>query len=176
MILGLVVYRSMGVGDVVAAAARSAMLTAKIMVVVAAASVIAWVLTIAGVPQALVSGTAEAGLSAWQFLLVVNLLLLGIGCVLDPTSAILVLVPLLVPIAVSLGIDPIHFGVIMTVNLAIGMFTPPFGLNIFVAQSVLGVRADEIYRGVLPFMAVQIVALALITAIPALSLWLASRV
>jgi C4-dicarboxylate transporter DctM subunit len=176
IVLGLFVYRSMGVGEVVEAAARAAMLTAKIMIVVAAASVIAWVLTVAGVPQALVAGTAEAGLSAWQFLLAVNLLLLGIGCVLDPTSAILVLVPLLVPTAVSLGIDPIHFGVIMTVNLAIGMFTPPFGLNIFIAQSALGVGAGEIYRGVLPFIAVQIAALALITAIPGLSLWLANSV
>ena len=76
------------------------------------------------------------------------------------------------PIAISLGIDPIHFGVVMTVNLAIGMFTPPFGLNIFVAQSVLGARTADIYRGVLPFVAVQICALAFITLIPGLSLWL----
>jgi C4-dicarboxylate transporter DctM subunit len=142
------------------------------MIVVAAASVIAWIFTIKGVPQALIAGTAEAGLSPLGFLLAVNALLLAIGCFLDPTSAILVLAPLLVPIAVSLGIDPIHFGVVMTVNLAIGMFTPPFGLNIFVAQSVLGVQATDIYRGVLPFVAVQVVALAIITLLPALSLWL----
>jgi len=78
----------------------------------------------------------------------------------------------LVPIAISLGIDPIHFGIIMTVNLAIGMFTPPFGLNIFVAQSVLGVSAADIYRGVLPFVVVQVLALAIITLMPELSLWL----
>ena len=72
----------------------------------------------------------------------------------------------------TLGIDPIHFGVIMTVNLAIGMFTPPFGLNIFVAQSVLNVPAGVIYRGVIPFVAVQITALAIITLVPPLSLWL----
>ena len=95
-----------------------------------------------------------------------------VGCVLDPTSAILVLAPLLVPIAVSLGIDPIHFGIVMTVNLAIGMFTPPFGLNIFVAQSVTGVPAHTIYRGVVPFVGVQLVALLVITSVPALSLTL----
>ncbi len=170
--LGLAVYRSLTPADILQAAARAAMTTAQIMIVVAAASVIAWIFTIKGVPQALIAGTAEAGLSPLGFLLAVNALLLAIGCFLDPTSAILVLAPLLVPIAVSLGIDPIHFGVVMTVNLAIGMFTPPFGLNIFVAQSVLGVQATDIYRGVLPFVAVQVVALAIITLLPALSLWL----
>lgn len=172
MFLGFVVYRTVTFATMLEAAVRSAMMTSRIMIVVAAAGVISWILTVAGVPQALIQSTADAGLSPLGFLLTVNLLLLAIGCVLDPTSAILVLSPLLVPIAVSLGIDPIHFGVVMTVNLAIGMFTPPFGLNIFVAQSVLGVRTSDIYRGVLPFMAVQISALALITLIPALSLWL----
>ncbi|MEM8663650.1 MAG: TRAP transporter large permease subunit, partial [Pseudomonadota bacterium] len=170
--LGLVLYRTLSPGAIIAAAARAAMTTATIMIVVAAASVIAWILTVEGVPQALAAGAAEAGLNALSFLLIVNALLLAIGCVLDPTSAILVLAPLLVPIAISFGIDPIHFGVIMTVNLAIGMFTPPFGLNIFVAQSVLGVSAGEIYRGVLPFVAVQVAALLIITLIPALSLTL----
>lgn len=170
--LGFVVYRTVTFGALLEAAVSSAMMTARIMIVVAAAGVISWVLTVEGVPQALIAATADAGLSPLGFLLTVNLLLLAIGCVLDPTSAILVLSPLLVPIAVSLGIDPIHFGVVMTVNLAIGMFTPPFGLNIFVAQSVLGVPTTDIYRGVLPYVAVQICALVLITLVPALSLWL----
>ena len=170
--LGMAVYRTVTFKSLLEAAVSSAMMTARIMIVVAAAGVISWVLTVEGVPQALVAATADAGLSPLGFLLCVNLLLLAIGCVLDPTSAILVLSPLLVPIAVSLGIDPIHFGIVMTVNLAIGMFTPPFGLNIFVAQSVLGIRTSEIYRGVLPFIGVQVSALALITLVPALSLWL----
>jgi C4-dicarboxylate transporter, DctM subunit len=171
-ILGMFFYRSLTLRDILGAAVRAAMTTSKIMVIVAAASVIAWLLTVQGVPQALVSGVIEAGFSQLGFLLAVNALLLIIGCFLDPTSSILVLAPLLVPIAVSLGIDPIHFGVVMTVNLAIGMFTPPFGLNIFVAQSVLKVPTSEIYRGVLPFVGVQAVALAIITLLPGLSLWL----
>ncbi|MEO2038196.1 MAG: TRAP transporter large permease subunit, partial [Martelella sp.] len=97
----------------------------------------------------------------------------AIGAFLDPTSAILVFAPLLVPIAISLGIDPIHFGIIMTVNLAIGMFTPPFGLNIFVAQQVTGLPAHTLYRGVAPFVAVLVIALIAITYVPALSLSLA---
>lgn len=169
-VIGLFVYRTLSFQGLLHAAVRSAMLTARIMIVVAAASVISWVLTVEGVPQALIAATADAGMTPFAFLMSVNLLLLAIGCVLDPTSAILVLAPLLVPIAIALGIDPIHFGVIMTVNLAIGMFTPPFGINIFVAQSVLNVPTGDIYRGVLPFMGVQLVALFVITTIPALSL------
>lgn len=170
--LGLFVYRTLSIRSILGAATRAAMTTSQIMIVVAASSVIAWILTVEGVPQALISGATEAGLSHLGFLLAVNALLLLIGCFLDPTSSILVLAPLLVPIAVALGVDPIHFGVIMTVNLAIGMFTPPFGLNIFVAQSVLKVPASTIYRGVIPFVGVQVVALLIITLVPPLSLWL----
>jgi C4-dicarboxylate transporter DctM subunit len=172
ILIGTVVYRSLGLAGLIDAAGHAAMLTAKIMIVVAAASAIAWLLTVQGVPQALSAGVSEAGFTALGFLVAVNLLLLAVGCFLDPTSSILVLAPLLTPIAIGLGIDPIHFGVVMTVNLAIGMFTPPFGLNIFVAQAVMGVSAAVIWRGVLPFMVVQLIALAIITAVPELSLLL----
>jgi C4-dicarboxylate transporter DctM subunit len=113
-------------------------------------------------------------LPPWAFLMAVNVILLIVGCFLDPTSAIIVLTPLFMPLVNALGIDPIHFGIVMTVNIAIGMFTPPFGLNIFVAQSVLGIPLDTIYRGVLPFAVVQIAALLIITYWPGLSLYLAS--
>jgi C4-dicarboxylate transporter, DctM subunit len=113
-------------------------------------------------------------LPPWAFLMAVNVILLIVGCFLDPTSAIIVLTPLFMPLVMAVGIDPIHFGIVMTVNIAIGMFTPPFGLNIFVAQSVLGVPLDTIYRGVLPFAVVQIAALLIITYWPGLSLYLAA--
>jgi C4-dicarboxylate transporter DctM subunit len=102
----------------------------------------------------------------------VNIILLIVGCFLDPTSAIIVLTPLFMPLVKMIGIDPIHFGIVMTVNIAIGMITPPFGLNLFVAQSVLGIPLETIYRGVLPFAAVQISALVIITYWPSLSLYL----
>ena len=104
-------------------------------------------------------------------MIVIGLLL--VGCFLDPSSAILVLTPLLLPIATSIGIDPIHFGVIMTVNLSIGMFTPPFGLNIFVAQAVFRTPLSVLYPGLLPFIAINIVSLAIITFVPDLSMLLA---
>jgi C4-dicarboxylate transporter, DctM subunit len=170
IVVGRFLYRSMTWGDIVDSAGNSAMLSARIMVIVAAAGLVTWLLTTQGVPQAIVAWIHALDMSPVVFLLAVNLVLLIIGCVLDPTSAILVFAPLLAPIAISLDIDPVHFGIIMSVNLAIGMFTPPFGLNLFVAQSVTGVPVHALYRGVLPFVAVMIAALLVITYVPALSL------
>ncbi|MGQ9368001.1 TRAP transporter large permease [Azospirillum sp. ST 5-10] len=167
------VHRTMSWGDVLAAASRSALLTAQILIIVAAAGVFSWLLTLQGVPQAITGWLTGLGLTAWEFLLAVNVVLLITGCFLDPTSAILVLAPLLVPSVIQLGIDPIHFGIVMSVNLAIGMFTPPFGLNLFVAQSVFDLPLGKIYRGVMPFVAVQVAALVIITYWPELSLFLA---
>lgn len=170
IVVGRFLYRSMTWSDIVDSAGHSAMLSARIMVIVAAAGLVTWLLTTQGVPQAIVAWVQALDMSAVVFLLAVNIVLLIIGCVLDPTSAILVFAPLLAPIAISLDIDPVHFGIIMSVNLAIGMFTPPFGLNLFVAQSVTGVPVHALYRGVLPFVAVMIAALLVITYVPALSL------
>ena len=105
-----------------------------------------------------------------MLLLTINILLLVVGCFLDPLSAILLLTPLLVPVVKAVGIDTVHFGIVVTVNLAIGLFHPPFGINIFVAQSVLGIRLESIYRGIIPFVFIYLVALAIITYIPAVSL------
>ena len=114
----------------------------------------------------------ELNVQPWMILLVINVFLLVVGCLLDPGSAILVLTPLLAPIAVAIGVDLIHFGIIMTVNLAIGMFTPPFGLNIFVAQAVFKAPLKSIYPGLVPFIIINIVALMLVTYIPEISLFL----
>ncbi|MDP6088199.1 MAG: TRAP transporter large permease subunit, partial [Nitrospinota bacterium] len=103
---------------------------------------------------------------------IINIFLIIVGALIDPTSAILVLTPLLLPIVKSLGVDLIHFGIIMAVNLALGMFTPPFGLNIFVSQSLFKVPAVRIVPGVMPFVGLQVIALALITFIPEISLYL----
>lgn len=174
IIVALLVYRTMTIADVIRAAGASAMLSAQILIVVAAASVVTWIMTTQGIPQALIAWIEAMQFDDVTFLLAVNAMLLVIGAFLDPTSAILVLAPLLVPIAISLGVDPVHFGIIMSVNLAIGMFTPPFGLNIFVAQQVTGLQAHTLYRGVLPFVVILVLALLVITYVPALSLTLGS--
>ncbi len=172
ILVGRYVYREMSWKDVLDAATQAAIITAQILIIVATAALFSWILTINGVPQAITGGLTDLKLPPWGFLMAVNVILLIVGCFLDPTSAIIVLTPLFMPLVKALGIDPIHFGIVMTVNIAIGMFTPPFGLNIFVAQSVLGVPLDTIYRGVLPFAVVQIAALLIITYWPRLSLYL----
>lgn len=165
------VYRELGWREIVDAAGATALLTAQLLIIVACASVFSWVLTVNQVPVKLAQWIQAAALEPWSVLAAINLLLLAVGCFVDPLSAILVLTPLLVPVVKALGIDTVHFGLIVTVNLAIGLFTPPFGINIFVAQSALGLPLGTIYRGIGPFLALYLVALALITYVPQISLW-----
>jgi len=101
-----------------------------------------------------------------------NLLLLLIGAFFDPNSAMLILVPILLPAAIELGIDPVHFGIVIITNLLIGMFTPPFGLNIFVGQSILGYDVKYITICLAPFIVIGLVGLLIITYVPAVTLWL----
>lgn len=170
IVVTVLIHRTLSLGQVIRIAGGSALLTAQIMIIVAAAGVFSWILTISGFQAALVNFVASLEVSPLVILLAVNLLLLIVGCFIDPASAILTLTPLLLPVAIQIGVDPIHFGIIMSVNLSIGMFTPPFGLNIFVTQATLKVPTMEIYKGVIPFVFITIVALMLITYFPYLSL------
>lgn len=170
IVLARYVYRTMTWQDILDASGDAAVLSAQIMIIVAAAALFSWIVTVLQIPQDLVAWIEASRLGALQFLLAINVLLLIFGCFIDPTSAILVLTPILIPIVTDLGIDPIHFGIIMTVNLSIGMFTPPFGLNIFVAQATMDASLKDIYRGLIGVFCVQILALALITYVPELSL------
>ncbi|MBI2202959.1 MAG: TRAP transporter large permease [Candidatus Rokubacteria bacterium] len=153
-------------------AVSSVFLTAQIMIIVAAAGVFSWLLTISGVPQTVVGVIQALDAPPWLMLVAINVCLLVVGCLIDPTSATLVLTPLLVPIASAIGMDLIHFGIILTVNLSIGMFTPPFGLNVFVSQALFKAPMARIARGLAPFIAIQVAALMLVTYVPWLSLYL----
>jgi C4-dicarboxylate transporter, DctM subunit len=164
------VFRELGWRDVVDAAASTAMFSGQVLIIVACASVFAWLLTVNQVPAALVAWLQASDISRSGFLLAVNVILLAVGCFLDPLSAILLLGPLFVPLVKAMGIDTVHFGIVVTVNLAIGLFHPPFGINIFVAQSVLGLKLDVIYRGIIPFVGIYLVALLVITYVPQISL------
>ena len=128
-------------------AARAMYLTGLIFIIVSVAGLYAWLLTISGIAQAAVSASSPACTrSRWVVLLVINLFLLFVGCFLDPASALIMLTPLLAPVAASLGVDPIHFGVIVVMNLTIGTFHPPFGLNIFVMPgAVQDAVGDALY-------------------------------
>jgi C4-dicarboxylate transporter DctM subunit len=151
-------------------AGSSVFLTAQIMIIVAASGVFSWLLTISGVPQAVVHFIEGLAAPPWLMLVAINVFLLVVGCLIDPTSATLILTPLLVPIARAVGVDLIHFGIILTVNLSIGMFTPPFGLNLFLSQALFKAPMARIARGLVPFIVIQVVALAIITYVPWLSL------
>ena len=165
------VFRELAWADILEAATATVFFTAQILIIVACAGVFAWLLTINQVPAMMVSWIESLNIPLWVLLLTINIILLLVGCFLDGISAILLLSPLLVPIVKAVGVDPVHFGIIMTVNLAIGLFHPPFGINIFVAQSVLGIKLEPIYRGIIPFIFVYLFALALITYVPPISLF-----
>lgn len=164
------VYRELTWPEIVECASRTVTLTAQILLIVACANVFGWLLTVHQIPVALVDLVQGWHLSPWMILLVLNIVFLVVGCFVDPLSAILVLTPLLMPLIKAAGIDPVHFGIVITTNLAIGMFHPPFGLNIFVTQSLFKFPLEVIYKGIVPFLFLYLIALALITYVPWLSL------
>jgi len=164
------VYRELSWDQIIECAARTVTLSAQILIIVACANVFGWILTVNQIPMALVDLVQGWQLSPWMILLALNVIFLIVGCFVDPLSAILVLTPLLMPLVKAAGIDPVHFGIVITTNLAIGMFHPPFGLNIFVAQSLFKFPLEVIYRGIVPFIFLYLAALVLITYIPWLSL------
>ncbi len=153
---------------------ESAKLTGSIFLICAAAGLFSWILTVNQVPQALVSFISEMRLPSWAILLLINLLLLVAGMFIDPTSAMLVFAPILWPVAQAIGLDVLHFGIVMVVNMAIGMFSPPFGLNIFIMCAMFRVSADRIAVSVLPFFFIYLMGLLVISYVPVLSLWLPS--
>ena len=168
----MVVYRDVSFRELFDVAAKSVYLTAQVFIIVAAAGVYSWLLTVTGAAQAAVDFIGGMEMSTWLVLLVINLFLLLIGAVLDTVSAILVLTPLLADIALALGVHPVHFGLIAVLNLTIGTFTPPFGFNIFVAQAVFRVPLAQLYPGLIPFIALAVAALMIITYVPSMSLWI----
>ena len=170
LVVSSLIYRDVRLPAVWDTAVKSMFLTSQILIIVAAAGVFTWVLTVNGIPQALTAVVAGFDIPVWQLLIAINLLLLLVGCFLDTPSAILLLTPLLLPVVEQAGVDPIHFGVIMTLNLSIGLFTPPFGLNLFMTQALMRTALGTLYRGVLPFVAVSLIALLIVTFVPALSL------
>jgi C4-dicarboxylate transporter DctM subunit len=163
-------YREIGWRDVLACAETTAVFTGQILTIVACSVLFGWVLTVNQIPSTLTGWLVGMHLPLWSLLLAINVLLLLVGSFMDGISAILLLTPLLVPLTGAFGVDPIHFGIIFVVNLGIGLFHPPFGINIFVAQTVLRLPLDVIYRGIIPFVFVYLVGLAIITYVPAVSM------
>lgn len=170
IVISMFVYREITWRELWSITVDSAMLSAQVLIIVAAAGAFAWLITTSGYPAKLIGFVEGLQLTPWMLLLVINIILLFIGSILEPPAAILLLTPLLTPIAYAMGVHPIHFGIIVTVNLAIGMFMPPFGLNLFAANALFKTPLPELYRGVLPFLAIYLAMLMLITYVPAITL------
>ncbi|OCX58135.1 C4-dicarboxylate ABC transporter permease [Thioclava sp. SK-1] len=171
IVVECLISRSLTWADLFAITERSAINTAIIFVLLAMGGLISFFVTLAQVPAGILSLLDSIDAGMITFLLVVNLCFFIAGMFIDPNSALLVLVPPFFPVAQSLGIDPVHFGMIVTMNISLGMITPPFGLDIFVASSTLGKPVEDIIAGVWPFVVVNIIVLALITYVPQISLF-----
>jgi TRAP-type C4-dicarboxylate transport system permease large subunit len=172
LFLGLAWYRTMSWKMFVKVSLDTVETTATVMFIVAAASIFGWMLTATGVTAALAQWVLGFTKEAWVFLLLANLLMLFVGCFLEPTAAITILVPLLLPIATQLGVDPVHFGLVMVLNLMIGLLHPPMGMVLFVLARVAKLSVERTTMAILPWLVPLLASLILLTYIPQIGLWL----
>ena len=172
--VSLFVYRDITFSDLPGLLASSAMTSGTILILVIMATAFGRVITLAQIPNDLATWLTSLSDSPIIILLLINLLLLVIGMFMETISSIIIMTPILLPVTVALGVDPIAFGVIMTVNLAIGFCTPPLGVNLFVASSISGVTIEQLSKSILPFFAGMVLLLMLITYVPGISLALPS--
>lgn len=172
LIISMFVYKEMDLKKFYEISVESSIVTAQVLVLVAAAQVLSWVLTKVQFPQ-LIAGFIVENISVpFLFLLLLNVLLIVMGMFIEGVAAIIIVAPLVYSAAITLGIDPVHLGIIMISNLAIGMYTPPFGLNIFVTQTITKINMREMLPGLIAFMSFNLIALVIITYVPDVSLFL----
>jgi len=170
--IALFVYKDMAIKDFPKVMLDSGKMSVMLMFIIANAMLFAHVLTTEQIPQLISQWVLSLGLEPWMFLIVVNLVLLLAGMFMEPSAIILIMAPILLPIAVELGIDPIHFGIIMIVNMEIGLVTPPIGLNLFVASAVTGLPVTRVMKAATPWLLILLGFLVLITYVPVISLGL----
>ncbi|WP_134702726.1 TRAP transporter large permease [Ammoniphilus sp. YIM 78166] len=171
-IVGVVIYREIKIKQIVTILTQSSITTAIIMFIISTAGLFGWIITRENVPQMVAEFFTGISSNPIIFLLLVNLFLLIVGMFMETNASIIILAPLLLPVAMQMGIDPVHFGIIMIVNLALGMCTPPLGVNLFISAQLAKIRLDQISVGMLPYYAVLLVTLLLLTFIPQLSIGL----
>ena len=172
LLVSALVYRSIGWRDFHQSLMNSARMTISIGMLIAGAIVFNYVITVENIPKTISAVLKAYELSPFTFLLLANLLLLVLGCFLEGTTILLIIVPVMLPTAQALGVDPVHFGVVAVVNIMIGLITPPYGLLLFMMVKIADVPLKDIVRDILPFLGVMIAALALITFVPELVLFL----
>jgi C4-dicarboxylate transporter, DctM subunit len=176
LLVSLIVYRGFHWTRTLEVIAEALSSAGVIMLIIATALVFGHWMTGSGVPAELVAFAAHRGLSTWEFLLMINVLLLIIGCFLEVVSTLLLVMPILAPILVPLGVDPVHFGIIFTHNMEVGLVHPPVGLNLYVLSTISDAPIGEVIRGILPFLILLLIVLGLITYVPVMTLWLPDAV
>jgi C4-dicarboxylate transporter, DctM subunit len=172
LLCGKYVYRTLEWKALPDIFARSALLTASVLIIIGMSASFAWILTIEGVPQTLANWIVEMHLSPWTFLIVINVFLLIFGIFIEPLPGVMVLVPILAPVAAKIGIEPIHFAMVVIYNLTLGMITPPVGGLLFVTSNVAKVPLTDLVRELKPFLWAHGIVLVILTFVPALSNWL----
>ena len=172
MILGFAWYKTLSWRMFVKVCLDTVETTSTVLFIVAAASIFGWMLTATGVTADIAAWVLAFTKEAWVFLLLANLLMLFVGCFLEPTAAITILVPILLPIAAQLGVDPVHFGLVMVLNLMIGLLHPPMGMVLFVLARVAGLSFERTTMAILPWLVPLLVSLVILTYVPAIVLWL----
>ena len=172
LLVSLIVYRGFPWTQTLEVIAEALSSAGVIMLIIATALVFGHWMTGSGLPAKLVQFATKQGFSTWEFLLAMNILLLIIGCFLEVVSTLLLVMPILAPVLMPLGVDPVHFGIIFTHNMEVGLVHPPVGLNLFVLSTISDAPIGEVIRGILPFLILLLLVLGLITYWPALTLWL----
>ncbi|HEY5817160.1 MAG TPA: TRAP transporter large permease [Mesorhizobium sp.] len=172
LFLGLIRYRTMTIPALAKASFDTIETTASVLFIVTAASIFAWLLTVSQAAQVFSDFIFGLTDNKWVFLILVNILMLVVGCFLDTIAAITILVPILLPVAAKFGVDPVHFGLIMTLNLMIGLLHPPLGMVLFVLSRVAKLSVERTTMAILPWLVPLVFALLLITFVPAITLWL----
>lgn len=171
-VIAVFVYRDIRLRDVPRVLLQSAAMSAMLLYIITNAVMFAFILTSEQIPQAMSAWIVDLGLGKIGFLLVVNLLLLGIGMVMEPSAIVLIMAPILYPVAVHLGVDPIHFGIMMVVNMEIGLCTPPVGLNLYVGSAISRLGLTEVSKATLPWLFTALIFLMIITYVPQITLFL----
>ena len=172
LIVGLFVYRDLKAKDLYRIFGSAALTTATIMVILGTATTFGRILTLERIPTMIADFFESVAKGPIMLMILINILLLIVGCFMETNAAIIILAPIFLPIVESMGINPVHFGIVMVVNLAIGFVTPPLGVNLFVACNVANAKLEEICKGILPILGVMIVDLLLITYVEPLSTFL----
>jgi C4-dicarboxylate transporter DctM subunit len=171
-VIAIFVYKDLKLSDVPTVLLNSANMSAMLLYIITNAVLFSFILTNEQIPQSIATWLMESGIGVIGFLIAVNILLLIMGNFMEPSSIILITAPILFPIAMTLGIDPIHFGVMITVNMEIGMITPPVGLNLYVASGIAKMGLTDCTKAVWPWLFTMLVFLMLITYVPEISIWL----